>query len=136
MLTCIYSEIYLIWTLEIFKPLFVWERIRCRPTYSCKLWKLQSESLDQHPRGMRNWVILQFGPALGLGNHTFANSPSHLSAPLPLDVDLMAQNEVYNLHGEVGLHLICSPFLITWQFYIISHNKWYYVGIFRLGDDI
>ena len=27
------------------------KRIRCKPISSCKLWKLQSESLDQHPRG-------------------------------------------------------------------------------------
>ena len=34
--------------------------------------------------------------------------PPH--APLPLDVDPMAQIEVYlhSLHGDVGLHLICS----------------------------
>ena len=30
-----------------------------------------------------------------LGNHTFANPLSHLSAPLPLDVDLMVQIEVF-----------------------------------------
>ena len=82
-------------------------------TFVCKLWKLQSRPSDQHPRDMGDGIILQSGPTLGLENHTFANSPSHAHAPLPLDVDLMAQNEVYNLHGEVGLHLICSPFLIT-----------------------
>ena len=55
-------------------------------------------------------IILQSRPTLGLGNHIFANLPSHLSALLPLDVDLMALIEVSNnLHGEVGLHLICSP---------------------------
>ena len=43
--------------------------------FVCKLYKLQSESLDQHPKGMEDWVILQSGPALGLGNHTFANLP-------------------------------------------------------------
>ena len=36
---------------------------------------------------MADWLILQSGPALGLGNDTFANPPSHLFAPLPLDVD-------------------------------------------------
>ena len=50
--------------------------------------------LDQHPRGMRDWIILQSEPALELGNYTFANPPSHLAAPLPLDVDLMTQIEV------------------------------------------
>ena len=72
---------------------------------SVQTMKLQSESLDQHPRGMVDQVILQSGPTLGLGNHTFANPPSHLSAPLPLDVDLMAQIKV---SIEVSLHLICS----------------------------
>ena len=45
----------------------------CKPTPPYKLWKLQFESLDQHPRDMSDWLILQSGPALGLGNHTFAN---------------------------------------------------------------
>ena len=38
-----------------------------------------------------DWLILQSEAAIVLGNHTFANPPSHLSAPLPLDVDLMTQ---------------------------------------------
>ena len=58
--------------------------------------------------GMGDWVILQYGPALGLDNHNFANPPSHLSVPIPLDVDLMTQIEVQSLHGEVSLQLICS----------------------------
>ena len=56
---------------------------------------------------MGDWVILQFGPALGLGNHTFVNLPSHLSAPLPLDVDLMAQVEVFIVCTEM---LVCNMF--------------------------
>ena len=52
--------------------------------------KLQSGPSDQHPRGMGDGIILQSGPALGLGNHTFAN-PSPPSVPFPLDVDQMAQ---------------------------------------------
>ena len=71
------------------------EHIRCKPISPCKLWKLQSGSSDQHPRGIGDWVILQSGPALGLDNHTFANPSSHLSASLPLDVDLMTQIEVF-----------------------------------------
>jgi len=68
-----------------------------------------SDQLDQHPRSMEDWIILQSGPVLGLGNHIFANLSSHLSALLLLDVDLMSLIEVFNsLHGEVGLHLICS----------------------------
>ena len=43
---------------------------------------------------MGDCVILQSEPALGLINHTFSNLPSHLSVPLPLDVDLMTQIEV------------------------------------------
>jgi hypothetical protein len=43
-------------------------------------------------------IILQCGSALGLSNHIFANSPSHASAPLPLDVDPMAQ---------IGISIIC-----------------------------
>ena len=62
-----------------------WEHIRCKLISSCKLWKLQSKSLDQHPRSIGDWVILQSGSALGLGK-----SPSHFSAHLPLDFDLMA----------------------------------------------
>ena len=68
-----------------FRMISSWELIRCKPTFPCKLWKFQSGSLDQHPRGIGDWVILQSGPVLGLGNHTFANPPSHLSAPLSLD---------------------------------------------------
>ena len=77
----------------------------CKPTSPCKLWKLQSESLDQHPRGMEDWIILRSGPALGLGNHTFANPPFHLSAPLPLDVDMMTQIEVSIVCME---RLVCT----------------------------
>jgi len=54
---------------------------------------------------MGDEIILQSGPALGLGNHTFANPFSHLSAPLPLDVDLMAQIEVFIIYTE---RLICN----------------------------
>ena len=80
-------------------------RIRCKPISPCKLWKLQSGPSDQHPRGMRDWVILQSEPALGLCNHTFANPPSHLSAPLPLDVDLRVQIEVFKVRTE---RLVCT----------------------------
>ena len=82
-----------------------WEHIRCKPISPWKLWKLQSGSSDQHPRGMWDWVILQSGPALGLDNHTFANPSSHLPAPLPLDVDLMAQIEVFIVCTE---RLVCT----------------------------
>ena len=52
---------------------------------------------------MGDRVILQSGPALGLG----PNPPSHLSAPLPLDVDLMAQIEV---------SIVCTEMLVcTWH---------------------
>ena len=63
--------------------------------------------MDQHPRGMGDWVILQSGPALGLSNPTFANPPSNLSAPLPLDVDLMAQIEVSIVCTD---RLVCTPY--------------------------
>ena len=43
--------------------------------FSVQIMKFQSEILDQHPRGMRNWVILQSGPALGLSNHTLQIPP-------------------------------------------------------------
>ena len=65
--------------------------IRCKPTFPCKIWKLQSESLDQHPRDMWDWIILRFGPALDW-IITLLEIP--LPAPLPLDVDLMVQIEV------------------------------------------
>ena len=81
------------------------ERIRCKPNSSCKLWKLQSEPLDQYLRGMEDWVIFQSGPPLGLGNHAFANLPSHLSTPLHLDIDLMVQIEVFIVYTE---RLICT----------------------------
>jgi len=67
--------------------------------------ELQSGSSDQHPRGMRDWVILQSGPALKLSNHTFANAPSHLPASLPLDVDPMALIEVFIVRTE---RLVCT----------------------------
>ena len=91
--------------IKFLRSLTIGQRIRCKSTSPCKLWKLQSESLDQHLRGMGNYIILQSGPAIGLGNHTFANSPSHLSAPLPLDVDLMAQIEVSIVCTE---RLVCT----------------------------
>ena len=92
-----------------------WQHIRCKPTSPCKLWKLQSESLDQHPRGMRDWVILQSIPALGLGNQTFANPSFHLSAPLLLDVDLMTQIEVF---------IVCTERLVcTWYVSVLNVNK-------------
>ena len=56
-------------------------------------------------KSMRDWVILQSESALGLGNHTFANCPSHLSASLPLDVDLMVQIEVSTVCTE---RLVCT----------------------------
>ena len=63
---------------------------------------------------MRDWIILQSEPALELGNYTFANSPSHISAPLPLDVDLMAQIEVCIVCivcMKILEHLPCRHFL-------------------------
>jgi len=54
---------------------------------------------------MRDWVIFQSGPALGLDNHIFVNFPSHPSVPLPLDVDLMFQIEVSIVYTE---RLICT----------------------------
>ena len=60
--------------------------------------------MNQHPRDMGDWVILQFGPALGLGNRTFANPPPTL-VPLPLDVDPMAQIEVSIICTEM---LVCT----------------------------
>jgi len=56
---------------------------------------------------MGDWVILQSEPALGMDNHTFTNPPSHLSAPLPLDVDLMAQIEVSIVCTD---RLVCTPY--------------------------
>ena len=79
----------------------VWEHIRCKLISPCKLWELQSGSSDQHPRGTRDRVILQSGLTFGLGNHTFANSPSHHLAPVPLDVDPIAQ--------IVGNHTFTNP---------------------------
>ena len=81
------------------------EYIRCKPTFLCKLCKLQSGSSDQHPRGMEDWIILQLTAHLGLGNHTFANIPSHLFASLLLDVDLMTQIEVSIVCTE---RLVCT----------------------------
>ena len=60
--------------------------------------KLQSEPLDQYPKGMGGGIILQSGPALELDNHIFANPPSHIPASLPLDVDPMAQ---------IGVSIVC-----------------------------
>ena len=54
---------------------------------------------------MGDWVILQFGSALELGNHTYENLSSHLSTPLPLDVDLMSQIEVSIVCME---RLVCT----------------------------
>ena len=67
-------------------------------TFVYKLWKFQSESSDQHPRGMGDGIILQFGTVFGLDNHTFANLTYHVSAPLPLDVDPMTL---------IGIFIVC-----------------------------
>ena len=83
-----------------------WERIKCKPISPYKLWKLQSESLDQYPRGMEDCVILQSRPTLVLGNHIFVNPSSHLSAPLPLGYWSDGLDWTFhNLHGDVGLQL-------------------------------
>ena len=58
---------------------------------------------------MRDCVILQSGSALELGNHTFTNLASHLSAPLLLDVDLMAQIEVSIVCTE---KLVCTWYVL------------------------
>ena len=72
---------------------------------------------------MGDGIILQSGPVLGLGNHTFANPPSYLSAPLPLDVDLMTQIEVFIVYTErlvctwyvPKMHTLCSQPYHAWQ---------------------
>ena len=97
--------------------IFYRQRIRCKPISPCKLWKFQPESLDQHPRVTGDWVILQSGPALRLGNRTFVNSRSHLSASLLLDVDLMAQIEVFIVYTE---KLVCNWYIP----YRSPNHKW------------
>jgi len=57
------------------------------------IWAIGSIS-----KGHGDGIILQSGPALGLGNHIFANPPFHALAPLPLDVDPMAQ---------IGVSIVC-----------------------------
>ena len=110
--------------------------IRCKPTSPCKLWKLQSESLDQHPRGIEDRIFLQSRPAFGLGNHTFANPPCHLSAPLPLDVDLMAQIEVFIVCTE---RLVCNWYVPVSKRENQPHNQrveqvmWFYLSQGWLG---
>ena len=47
---------------------------------------------------MGDGIILQSGPALGLGNQTFANASSYAHALLPLDVDPMTQ---------IGVSIVC-----------------------------
>ena len=47
---------------------------------------------------MEDGIILQSGPALGLGNQTFADPSSYTHAPLPLDVDPMTQ---------IGVSIVC-----------------------------
>jgi len=54
-------------------------------TMKISIWVIGSTSKEYG-----ELVNLQSGPAFGLDNYIFANFPSHLSAPLPLDVDLMA----------------------------------------------
>ena len=59
---------------------------------------------------MGDWVILQSGPALGLGNHTFANPPFPPLCTPPLGCWSDGPDwSFHSLNGEVGLHLICSP---------------------------
>jgi len=65
--------------------------------------EIQSGLSDQNPKSMGDWVILQSGPALELGNHTFANPPSHPPVPLPLDVDPMIQ---------IGIFIVCTERLV------------------------
>ena len=55
--------------------------------------------------GLGNFTIW---PPFGLCNHTFANPPFHLSAPLPLDVDLMLQIEVSIVCTE---RLVCTSYV-------------------------
>ena len=66
-----------------------WEHIRCKSTSPCKLWKLQSETLDQYRRG----------GAQRSGTRNLQNCDYTIqervrivklpNPPYPLDVDLM-----------------------------------------------
>jgi len=49
--------------------------------------------------------ICKSPPALGLGNHTFANLPSHLPCAPPLDIDPVVQIEVCIVYTE---RLVCT----------------------------
>ena len=91
------------------------QRIRCKPISPCKLYKFQSESLDQHRRGTGDWIILQSGPPLGLDNHIFANPPSHFSASFPLDVDLMVQIEIF---------IVCTKKLICTKKLVCTYSRY------------
>ena len=81
-----------------------WEHIRCKPTSSCKLRKLQYGPSDQHPRG---------GAQRG-GRGDFQKCDYLIQGrvqivklsnpPYPLDVDPMTQIEVF---------IICTERLVT-----------------------
>ena len=78
--------------------IFILATYAMQTTFICRLWKLQSEPSDQHPRSMGDGIILQSEPVFGLGNHTFANPSFHTPALLLLDVDSMVQ---------IGVSIVC-----------------------------
>jgi len=69
-------------------------------TIETPIWAIGSIS-----KGHGDGIILQSGPALGLDNHTFANSPSHPLAPFTVDVDPMTQIKVFIVYTN---RLICT----------------------------
>jgi hypothetical protein len=66
-------------------------------TMKISIWTIESIS-----RGTGDWINFQSGPALGMENHTFTNSPPTL---LRLSYWMLI-----GWHGDFGFHLIFSLF--------------------------
>ena len=82
------------------------ETYKCKPTFSCKPCKLQSEPPDQHPRGGAE------GVEGGICKSVITQSKSgwliiKLSNP-HMSLGCWSGGPDWSLHGLLGLHLICS----------------------------
>ena len=76
-------------------------------TMETLIWIIGSTSKGHG--GFSNFTIWTY---TWIGNHTFANPPSHPSAPLPLDVDPMAQIEVSIVLAQIEVSIVCMKRLV------------------------
>jgi hypothetical protein len=97
--------------------IYTWEHIQWKPTSSCKLCKLKSESHDLDPRES-SWelegVICKIH---GRWEAWFAKMILQITPPTSSERPVGSTScdsdwSFYSLHGEVGFHLICCLYTL------------------------